>query len=105
MTNIIASRVFVLEIDKKPTLTFEARNTREAQQIRKEPWLWADLNSMKSNGTPLCGDGAKLSVRPATPEEAQVFRHGSAAVQASDDMMLVYLVELDDPDNSSSGAE
>jgi hypothetical protein len=97
MTNIIASRVFVLEIDKRPTLTFEATNSRKAHQLRKEPWLRADLNSLKSNGVPLCNDGAKLSVRPATPEEAQLFRHGSAAVRPSDDMILVYLVELDDP--------
>src|SRR5258706_9530586 len=102
---IIASRVFVLEVDKRPTLTFEAGNRREAQQICKEPWLHADLSSLRSNGVPLCGDGAKLSVRPASHEEAEVFLHGSATIAPSDDMMLVYLVELDDPDNSSSREE
>jgi hypothetical protein len=91
MMTIIISRVFALEVDAKPTLTFEARNTREAQQLCREPWLRADLNSLKSNG----GDGAKFSVRPATPEEAGVFHHGSAKTKPSDDMMLVYLVELD----------
>jgi hypothetical protein len=35
----------------------------------------------------------------ATPEEAGVFRHGSAAMEPSDDIMLVYLVELDGPGN------
>jgi hypothetical protein len=92
---VIVSRVFTLEVDAKPTLTFEARNTREAQEICKEPWLRADLNSLKSNGVSLCSDGAKFSVRPATPEEAGVFRNGSGETKPSDDMMLVYLVELD----------
>jgi hypothetical protein len=95
MMTVIFSRVFVLEVDAKPTLAFEARNTREAQQLCKEPWLRGDLNSLKSTGVSLCDDGAKFSVRPATPEEAGVFRHGSAATKPSDDMMLVYLVELD----------
>jgi hypothetical protein len=50
MRTVIFSRIFALDVDAKPTLTFEARNTREAQQLCKEPWLRADLNSLKSNG-------------------------------------------------------
>src|ERR1700687_14436 len=93
MTRIL-SRGFALDVDAKPTLTFEARNTREAQQLCKEPWLRADLNSLKSNGVLLCDDTAKFSVRPATDEEAGIFRDGSAETKPSDDMTLVYLVEL-----------
>jgi hypothetical protein len=98
MRTVIFSRVFALDVDAKPTLTFEARNTREAQQLCKEPWLRADLNSLKSNGVLLCDDTAKFSVRPATDEEAGIFRDGSAETKPSDDMMLVYLVELDGAD-------
>jgi hypothetical protein len=93
---IIVSRVFALEVDARPVLTFEARNTHEAQQLCKESWLRVDLTSLKSNGVSLCDDDAKFSVRLATPEEAGVFRLGSAETKPSEDMMLVYLVELDD---------
>jgi hypothetical protein len=78
-----------------PILSFEARSTREAQQLCKEAWLRMDMNSLKSNGVLLCDDTAKFSVRPATAEEAAVFQNGSAESKPSDDMLLVYLVELD----------
>jgi len=92
---VILSRIFALDVDAKPTLTFEARNTREAQQLCKEPWLRADMNLLKSNGILICDDTAKFSVRHATTEEAAIFQNGSAEAKPSDDMMLVYLVELD----------
>jgi hypothetical protein len=53
------------------------------------------LNSLKSNGILLCDGTAKFSVRTATAEEAAIFRKGSAEIMPSDDMLLVYLVELD----------
>jgi hypothetical protein len=95
MEPAIFSRVFALDVNAAPTLTFEARSTREAQQLCKETWLRMDLNSLKSNGVLLCDDTAKFSVRPATAEEAAIFQKGSAEATPSDDMLLVYLVELD----------
>jgi hypothetical protein len=88
-------RVFALEVDGKPTLAFEAKNTREARQLCKEPWLRADLSSQKSNGIPLCDSNSTLSVRPASVEEAAVFSQAAASARPSDDLMLAYLVELD----------
>jgi hypothetical protein len=67
--SVIFSRIFALDVNAKPTLTFEVRNTREAQQLCKEPWLRADMNSLKSNGILICDDTAKFSVRHATTEE------------------------------------
>jgi hypothetical protein len=88
------SRVFTFEVDDRPILTFEASAIREAQSLCKESWLREDLGSLKSGGVPLLTGNAKLSVRAATPEEAIAFA-GGAEVTSSDDMVLVYLVELD----------
>jgi hypothetical protein len=92
---MMVSQVFSLEVDGKPTLAFEAKNTMEARQLCKEPWLRADLSSQKSNGIPLCDSNSKLSVRRASVEEATVFSQAAASAKPSDDLVLAYLVELD----------
>jgi hypothetical protein len=91
------SRPFTLEVDGKPVLSFRARNFREANEICKESWLRSDLASLKSGGIPIFKTSAKLSVRPATTEEAAVFSHAADVAKPSDDMVLAYLVELDRP--------
>jgi hypothetical protein len=89
------SRVFTLEVDDRPILTFEASAMRAAQSLCKESWLWEDLGSLKSGGAPVLTGNAKLSVRTATPEEAIIFARGASEAKSTDDMVLVYLVELD----------
>lgn len=91
----VFSQVFALEVDGKPTLAFEARNSQQAQELRKESWLRDDLASLKSGGVPLYTAESKLSVRPATAEEAAIFNRASDVAKPSDDMVLAYLVELD----------
>jgi hypothetical protein len=89
------SRVFTLEVDGRPTLSFEATSAREAMGIRKEVWLRVDLSSQLSNGIPLCSAKSKLSIRPANVEEAIVFSVAASEAKPSDDMLLAYLVDLD----------
>jgi hypothetical protein len=89
------SRVFTLEVDGRPILTFEAGRIREAQALCKEPWLHTDLRVLTSNGVPLMNANAKLSVRLANVEEANIFGEAAAATRQTDDMVLAYLVELD----------
>lgn len=84
-----------MDVDGKPTLTFEAKNFPEASELCKEDWLRADLSVLTSNGTPLCTAAAKLTVRRATESESQTYRDADREVQASDDLLLAYLVELD----------
>ena len=91
----VFSRVFALEVDGKPTLAFEARNSQQAQELCKESWLRDDLASLKSGGVPLYTAQSKLSVRPAAAEEAAIFSQASDAAKPCDDMVLAYLVELD----------
>ena len=87
------SRLFALEVDGRPIVAFEASRINEARQICKESWLLDDLAVLKSGGAPLRAAKSKLSVRPATSEEITVFEQ--AAPEPSDEMVLVFLVELD----------
>ena len=89
--------VFALDVDGKPTLTFEATSTQEARELCNQEWLRADLSLKKSNGSPLCGLDSKLSVRRATADEVEVFyQSAETATTPSDELLLAYLVELDD---------
>ena len=83
-------------MDDRPTLAFEASGTRAAQHICKESWLRDDLAILRSGGAQLFTAQSKLSVRLATAEEAIIFGHAANLAKPSDDMVLAYLVELDD---------
>ena len=89
------SRVFTLEVDGRPTLAFEATGTREAQQLCQESWLLNDLSILRSAGARLRTAKSKLSVRPATPDEATVLALVANRRNPSEDMVLAYLVDLD----------
>ena len=91
----IFSRVFALEVDGKPTLAFEAQNTRQAQELCKESWLRDDLIILSSGGAPLCSHQSKFTVRPANADEAVVYKEAANVAKPSDDVVLAYLVELD----------
>jgi hypothetical protein len=90
------TRVFVLSVGGKPTLAFAASTHKEAWQLPKEEWLQGDLISGKSNGTPLWDGDAKLSIRAATADETTTYGNAAAGVEPSDDLLLVYLIELDE---------
>jgi hypothetical protein len=87
--------VFTIEVDGKPTVAFEAKSLREASELCRAEWLRADLSALKSGGSPLCNSIAKLKVRVASEAERQVYRSAEQVVQASDDLVLAYLVDLD----------
>jgi hypothetical protein len=91
----VFSRVFTLDVDGRPTLSFEASRTGEAQEICKESWLRGDLILLRSDGAPVCTAQSKLSVRPATAEEAIVYEQAANVAKPSDDLVLAYLIELD----------
>ena len=95
MTEKILSRIFTIEIGDTPTLTFEAQNQREAQELCHEQWLKDDLAEAKSDGAPLWDGKAKLRARMALPDESAVFAEAKNNCQPSDGLMLIYLVKLD----------
>ncbi len=90
--------VFTIEVDGKPTVTFEARQLREAAELCQEEWLRADLNTLSSNGVPLCGIGSKLRARMANEVERTAYQEAAEQADPTDDILLAYLVELDGSD-------
>jgi hypothetical protein len=96
MTSSPGESVFALQIGGVPVLTFQAVTHREAAGLPREQWLRNDLQEARSNGAPLWDGKAKLSVRQGSPEEvARFLETKTATVDGSDDLVLVYLVELD----------
>ncbi len=95
MNDQLSLSIFAVEVDGRPTVAFEAKRYSEAEAISGDKGLRAKLSSLKSGGFPLCGDNAVLDVRLARPEEAALYRQVADASQSTDDLMLVYLVELD----------
>lgn len=92
--------VYTIEVDGKPTVAFEATSLREASELCCEEWLRADLSVLKSGGSPLCNSIAILKVRVANDAETHLYRSAEEVVQASDDLVLAYLVDLDGLDPS-----
>jgi hypothetical protein len=95
MTAYVLARIFTIEIGDTPTLTFEAQNLREAQELCHEQWLKDDLAEAKSDGVSLWDGKAKLRARMALPDESALFTEAKNNGQPSDGLMLVYLVKLD----------
>jgi hypothetical protein len=95
MTAELVPAIFTIDIGETPTLTFEARNLREARELCREHWLKEDLVQAKSGGIPLWDGKAKLRARPALPDEAVLFIEAKNNGQPSAELALVFLVELD----------
>jgi hypothetical protein len=99
MSDRLSLSIFTIEVDGKPTLAFEAKRYSEAEAICGDEELRATLSLLKSGGVPLCGDKSLLDVRLAHPDEAAVYRQAADASQSNDGLLLVYLVELDGPED------
>ncbi|MCK1335749.1 hypothetical protein IVB38_06805 [Bradyrhizobium sp. 38] len=107
MTPTLFPSVFTIEIGGTPTVTFEAKSLREANEICNAPWLRNDFASAYSNGAPLWDGKAQLRARMGYEDEIATFGDASRDAQPSDGMLLVYLVELDDnetAENSEPGS-
>ena len=90
----MVSAIFTLDIGDRPTLTYEARNLRESRELCHEKWLREDIARLKSKGIPLWDGKELLKSRYATETEKAVFLEASSE-PARDDLILVYLIELD----------
>jgi hypothetical protein len=100
MTSHLHPSIWTLEVDGKPTLAFEAKKYREANDLCHEDWLRVELGLQKLNGVPLCGADSGLRIRLAWPAEMVLYRKAVEANNSSGDSKLVYLIDLDDVDPS-----
>jgi hypothetical protein len=87
--------VFVLEIEQRPVVAFEAISAREARELVKERWLQDDLKGLRSNGQPLWNGKSRLRIGPAVGEQLDEVRTAIRFVSAEDELAIVYLVPLD----------
>ena len=90
------SKIFTLDVAGKPTVSFEAMSTREANELLKEHWFRDDLRLLTCDGAPLWDGVAQLRSRPANEHEAE--RYQGIAAEADDaagDILLAFLVTLD----------
>ena len=88
--------VYTICIDEKPVVTFSGTSVKEALELIREDWFRAELQTKRIGGTPVWNVNARLTARSARPDEEARFTMGaSSAYKDSDDLPLVYLVELD----------
>jgi hypothetical protein len=88
--------IFTIEVDGKPTLAFEAKRYSEAEAICQGEQLRTKLSALGSGDFPLVpGENAILVVRLANRDEAARYKQAAAGSDSTDDLLLVYLVELD----------
>jgi len=87
--------VFVLEIDGRPTLAFEAPDLADAQEICRDPDLRVDLTALTSNGVPVCAPESALWPRPAAQEEISAFNRAVELAPASEQPTMTFLIKID----------
>ncbi|WP_065751917.1 hypothetical protein [Bradyrhizobium paxllaeri] len=88
-------QVFVLDIDRRPTLAFEANDLAEAREICRDADLRTDLSALTSDGIPVCAPGSTLSPRAAAQEEIAAFRHAAERAPASSQPTMTFLIKID----------
>jgi len=81
MTPTLFHSIFTIEIGGKPTVTFEAKGLREANEICNAPWLKEDFASARSNGAPLWDGKAQLRARMGYADEIATFGDASKDAQ------------------------
>jgi hypothetical protein len=99
-----APRLFVLEIDSKPILAFEARSVQEARELKGEAWLLDDLRRLTSGGRPLWDGKAKLRVGPADGDEVDELQQALHGPPASD-IRIAYLLPIDGEGGGGAATE
>jgi hypothetical protein len=88
-------QVFVIDIDRWPTLAFEAPNLAEAQEICRAADLRTELMAFTSNGAPVCTPNSALVARVASREEIAMFRHAVGQAPACDLPTMTFLIKID----------
>jgi hypothetical protein len=87
--------VFVLEINNRPVLAFEAVSGRDAKTLIHEAWLHDDLKRLRSNGEPLWDGKAKLRVGVAIGQQVKEVSSLLRAEINPSGLAIVDLIPLD----------
>ena len=89
--------IFTVEINGTPTVALQAERHKDAESLCEQDRFRTDLSisTLTSNGSPLWDASAIMKVRLATPAEAVLYRQATQTTEPSDDISVVYLVDLD----------
>lgn len=90
-----AAQVFVLEIDGRPTLVFDAPDADIAGAMCADDLLRTDLESLTANGEPICTPHSRLAYRLASPREIAAFEHAHLRAPESEEPTMVFLINVD----------
>lgn len=89
------AQVFVLEIDGRPTVVFDAPDADIARTMCVDDLLRTDLESMTTDGAPICYAHSRLACRLASPRETAAFEYAHLRAPDSDDPTMVFLIKVD----------
>ena len=86
--------IYAILADDKPIAAIEASGP-EARELLKEQWFLQELSALKVDGEPIYKAGTRLRARPATEEEWAIYDQECKAAEDADEIVFVYLVDLD----------
>jgi len=86
--------IYTILADDKPVAALEASGT-EARELLKERWFLQELSALKVDGEPIYKTGTRLRTRPATEDEWAIYDQECKTAEHADEILFVYLVDLD----------
>ncbi|KRR14827.1 hypothetical protein CQ12_28585 [Bradyrhizobium jicamae] len=87
--------IFVLEIEGRPTLAFEARDRTEALQIGRDAGLRMNLMEFTSKGVSICSSESTFNIRLARQTEIEVFKNAIEVAPKCDQPTMTFLIGID----------
>ena len=94
MKRALRGLIYTILIEDKAMVALQARGS-EARELCKEEWFLEELSVLKSNGEPLYRPGLRIRARPAIEEEWVRYDKACSAADNTEEILFVYLVELD----------
>jgi hypothetical protein len=88
------SLIYTILADDKPVAALESSGP-EARELLKELWFLQELTALKVDGEPIYKPGTRLRARPATEEEWAVYDQETKTAEPGEEILFVYLVDLD----------
>ena len=86
--------IYTILIEDKAMVALQARGA-EARELCKEEWFLEELSRLKWKGEPLYRPGIRLRARPAAEDEWVRYDEANKEAGDSEDILFVYLVDLD----------
>jgi hypothetical protein len=86
--------IYTILIDDKPVVAIAARGS-EARELCREEWFQEELSGLKLKSEPLYRPGMRLRARPSTEEEWVRYDKACSEAEDAEDILFVYLVDLD----------